>query len=126
MGFSRTQTIYKLVFDDPDIEGLVVKVRRGSFGERIEFDAFTNGREQVDFFAQFLVEWNVEDDEGQPLPFTGESLWSLEEPTLKAIVQAWIDAAREVAGPLGQPSSVGDPSLEASMPMEDLSASLVS
>lgn len=126
MGFNRTQTVYKLVFDDEELEGLVVRVRRGSVRERFEFDKTLNKPdEQIDYFARFLVEWNVEDDTGAALPLTAESLWSLEAPTLHAMLHAWYDAV-SVPAPLETPSNDGEISEVASIPTETLSGSLAS
>jgi hypothetical protein len=126
MGFRANRTIYKLVFDDPDYEGLIVRIRSGTLAERQEFDEITTNKDLFEFFERMLVEWNAEDDNGAVLPLTAEGIRQLEPTTFREIQSAWIRAVREVAAPLEPPSNDGDPSLEASMPMEGLSESLVS
>jgi hypothetical protein len=128
MGFKRTQTYYNLHFDDPQLDGLVVKLRRGSIRERMEFEALEDWKARIDGLASFLVEWNITDDDDQPLPTTAESLWSLEEPTLVAILRAYTEAVYPAA-PLEDPSTAGDAEsptvdleLEASMPMTSLAS----
>jgi hypothetical protein len=127
-GFKANRTTYTLVFDDPamDLGDLVVKVRRGTIAERQEFDDCSNADEVMEFFTKIIVEWNVEDDERDPMPLTLEGMKSLEDTTFVAIQRAWLRAGREVSAPLAQPSLDGVPSLEASIPMEPLSKSLAS
>ena len=106
MGFSRTQTTYTFVFDgEPD--DLEVKLRRGSIRERMDYEALPDWKLQVDALPQFMISWNVTDDDtGEVLPMTAESLWSLEEPTLTSIVNAYTEAIYPSA-PLEQPSTDG-------------------
>ena len=128
-GFSRTRTVFKLVFDDPDLNGLIVKVRKGSIRDHLDWDLATaqnSGQGQVELFAKLLVEWNVTGDDGEVLPLTADSLWSLEKSTFSAIVEAWLENTREVDVPLEQPSSDGALSEVASIPTETLSESLAS
>lgn len=130
MGFKK-RTIYKLVFDNPELEGLFVRVRRGSVQERLEFDLITDWQEQIANFVRFLVEWNVQDDDDVVRPLTVESLMAEEDDVVWAIVQGWVDA-RRVAAPLELPSTGGTPTsepppgqdleLESTMPMASLAS----
>lgn len=127
-GFKANRTIYNLVFDDPhsDVEGLVVRIRRGSIAEREAYDDIETDLLMLEFYASIIVEWNVEGDDGELVPITVDGLRSLEDTTFIAIQRAWIQAGREVSAPLEQPSSDGAPSLEAQIPMEPLSESRAS
>jgi hypothetical protein len=135
MGYKRTQTYYNLEFD-AEFEGLEVRLRRGSIRERMEFEKLDDWQERVTRLADFIESWNVEYDEddekagrgtaGEVMPCDAESLWSLEEPTLVAILRGWTNAVT-VPIPLETPSTDGateeeqaptvDLELEASMPM---------
>lgn len=106
MGFKRTHTIYTLEFVGGEFEGLEVKLRRGSIRERMEFDSITAWEDRVEELAKFLVSWNITDDDEQVLPLTAESLWSLEDPTLAAIVGGYREAIYPPA-PLDEPSTDG-------------------
>lgn len=59
-----------------------------------------------------IVRWNLEDDDGQPLPVTVESLRRLEPGMILALKQVWIDSIRGVpdGDPLGRSSTSGEPS----------------
>lgn len=119
MGFKANRTFYTLEFDG-DLAGLEVKLRRGSIRERMEYEALGDWKKQVDALPQFLVSWNVLGDDEQVLPLTAESLWSLEEPTLTAIVNAYTEAVYPSA-PLGAPSTDGATESEpAPQPARDL------
>lgn len=128
MGFKANRTVYKLVFDDPDLDGLVVSIRSGTLAERQEFDEITTNADLFEFFPRLLVEWNVEGDDDQPLPLTAEGIRQLEPLTFQAIQSGWINAIREVPAPLEAPSNDGETSESevASIPTETLSESLAS
>jgi hypothetical protein len=135
MGFNANPTTYRLTFEDPALEGLVVRVRRGSVQIRSDFDAATSWRGQYEVFIQTLVEWNLVDDKGSPLPMTVDSLLATEDTVVAAIVDAWVQAGRPSV-PLEQPSTPGvtesapppltaetrDLELEASMTMTPLAS----
>lgn len=129
MGFNANPTIYRLEFEDPALEGLVIRVRRGSVQIRSDFDKATTWREQLEVFVRALVEWNLVDDNDETLPFTVEALLGTEDGVVNAMLNGWVDAGRPAA-PLEQPSTPGetgsvppqpaettDLDLEASMPM---------
>ena len=121
MGYRRQRKVYKLVFADPDMDGLVVRVRSVSVGT---FFALAKADQQdaieglLDVFADALVDWNLEDDEGEPVPASLDGVRSQDVDFLMPIMRAWVDAIRQVPGPLGNGSSGGGRSLEASLPME--------
>lgn len=139
MGYKRQKTIYRLVFEDEEFEGLEVRayapplgylektMQMGSIAgrntddlspEEIElFQGFMTG------FAKYLVSWNLEDDDDTPVPATLEGLRTQDLGFVFQIIEAWLDSVSAVAGPLAPPSSSGRPSLEGSLPMEPLSPS---
>lgn len=125
MGFNGTPTTYALEFDDyPELQGLKVRVRRGSVQLRNDYDDAEKWQERLAIFESVLVEWNVEID-GVPVPLTVEGMTSLEDTVLLPILQAWMEARRPTA-PLEQPSTPGD--VESTPPEEtrdlDLEASI--
>lgn len=133
MGFNGTPTIYALEFDHPDLQGLEVRVRRGSLQLRADYDDAEKWQERLAIFASVLVEWNVQVD-GVPVPTTVEGMTSLEDTVLLPILQGWMEARRPTA-PLEQPSTPGvtgsvppqpaettDLELEASMTMASLAS----
>ncbi|MFD5244995.1 hypothetical protein ACFWIW_10650 [Amycolatopsis sp. NPDC058340] len=105
MGFNGNPTTYALEFDHPELQGLKVRVRRGSVQLRNDYDDAEKWQERLAIFASVLVEWNIEID-GVPVPMTVEGMTSLEDTVLLPILQAWMEARRPTA-PLEQPSTPG-------------------
>jgi hypothetical protein len=134
MGYVRKK-ILLLKFDDPEFEGLEVRVRQASM-EQIcdyaEFGKFEGGTRQqmarvIDMLAAGVISWNLEEPTGettpdgedvvQPVPCTPAGMWTQDGGFIADIFKAWMRASAGVSGPLGPSSSVGEPSLEASIPM---------
>lgn len=135
-GYRPNRKVYKLRFEDEDMDGLVVRVRSTSVGSLLVVAGFitidpdnlgpqdlAKLHELFAMLASALVEWNVEDDDGVPVPATLDGIKSQDADFVMVIVRAWFEAISGVPAPLGPPSSGGGPSLAPSIPMEPLSAS---
>lgn len=141
MGYKVKRTIYRLVFEGK-YEGLIVSAKAPLLGfleSAMKMSPLVGKNttqltaEDLELvtgvfsgFAKYLVEWNVEEDDGTPIPATLEGLQGQDIGFVMEIVEAWLNAAGEVAPPLEQPSNSGSPSLVGSLPMEPLSPSLPS
>jgi hypothetical protein len=122
MGFRHQAKTVTLVFDDPDLEGLVVKARSMSLAEVNDDDLRV-----YEAFANALVSWNLEYEDGRPVPMTLEALESYPDVGfVSSMTEAWFKAVSGVDDELGKDSPSGKRSLEASIPMETLSPSLAS
>lgn len=149
MGYKPKKKVYKLIFEDPELNGLEVKATStplGSFLDsmtdlttkeekpsdkleaRVAMASATVGafEKQLAEFANCLVEWNLEFDDGTPVPATVEGLRTQDIDFVKDILTAWQEAISGVSGPLDDSSTSGESSLVASLPMETLSASQAS
>ncbi len=144
MGYVRVKKIYKLVFEDPEMDGLVVRAKSVPVGQFVELarlaeldkkDTYSGeDLEQIDRlfrgFASALVSWNLEDDNEDgatvPVPASVDGLYAQDLEFVMAIIAAWMQAMGGVTGPKEQRSNAGELSLAASIPMEPLSPSLVS
>jgi hypothetical protein len=131
MGYQRKPTIYRLLFPD-DFPELEVFARSVSIEEYLKIaklaDQMTSkpGEEQVrelfTWFARRLVRWNLEDEDGKPVPATLKGLMGEELPFVFKIVMAWVNKVVGVSAPLrtasgdGVPSAAPDPT-EATIPM---------
>ncbi|MFJ4837180.1 hypothetical protein [Streptomyces sp. NPDC088746] len=84
--------------------------------------------EQLREMSLSLISWNLEDEEtGAPVPVTPEAVMAQDQDLMIALAAAWMDGlAGGIKGPLEPSSTDGQPSLEASLPMEPLSESLAS
>ena len=70
--------------------------------------------------AEHIVRWNLDGEDGQPLPVTADSLASLESAVLQSIGKQWYLAAAGITAPLDERSTSGESSPEESLPMETL------
>ncbi|MFE6931746.1 hypothetical protein ACFVDT_06915 [Streptomyces sp. NPDC057699] len=84
--------------------------------------------EQLREMSRSLISWNLEDeDTGDPVPVTPEAVMGQDQHLMIALATAWMDGlVGAIKGPLETSSTDGQPSLEASLPMEPLSESLAS
>lgn len=156
MGYQRP--ILCIKFEGPevgDLDGLEVMCRRMSVGHIENLQALaqtTPDMEDPENFARFnriikiladhLVSWNLEDENGIPVPLVGfvedeqgkkvldkdgsplrvavQSLRRLDFPFIMGLAQGWMAQAIGVTPPLSTPSRDGEPFLEGSIPMTDL------
>lgn len=127
MGYKPKRKIYTLAFEGEEYEGLEVRIRGLNTGQVMDIDAARgDGGDgaivtMLKLMADQLVEWNVEDDHGQPVPTTFEGVRSLDIDFNWAVIDAWQNAAAGVPAPLDGPSTDGEPALVASIPMDALS-----
>jgi hypothetical protein len=132
-GYKRKSKNYVLAFEDPEMDGLEVRVKSMSVGKVREFLAKSRSNEvdvgaTFDDFADGLLSWNLLDDDDRPVPPTREGIDAQDVDFIMAIVTAWMETITGVADadPLGGRSNSGEPSLVASLPMVPLSASRAS
>jgi hypothetical protein len=135
MGF-RLETRFRLFFEDEAFIGAEVTMGRMSIREAFEFDR-VRFREVADLdelekksedlaaiVAKHLIDWNLEDAKGKPIPCTAKAIIDSQDDLLPTLVNAYVQAVAGVVAPLGQSSNGGQPSdLAASIPMEPLSES---
>lgn len=125
--------LLRLRFEDDEYEGLVVRCRRPSIGEIFALrtaDSIGELEQIINLFIgeyaggdPLIIEWNLDDHHGDPVPVTDAGLRSVDIRLLVEISDQLRQAAAGVSPPLPPPSPDGDTSLEASIPMVPLSAS---
>lgn len=118
---------FSLEFAGTDAEGAVVKMRSASIATIIEL---TEGEdltavEEIEIMARHLIEWNLEDADGAPLPATAAGVLQLEVPFKSLILAEWMKATRGITAPFDRRSDDGGQSPqeepeEPSIPMETL------
>ena len=139
MGYKRPTKVLKLNFEDPEMKGLVVRVKSVKLGkllglvklvsldtEKLTPEDLALIDDVFQTFADSLVSWNVEDDDDQPVPPTLDGVYSQDLDFIMEIVAAWVDGLTGVSDPLAGRSRGGGTSQEASLPMEVLSPSRAS
>lgn len=116
MGFKRKRKVYRLDFSDTEYEGLEVRVRGLTTGEYLDVVglAATSTDENsgetdamLKLFARHLVAWNLEDEDGNPVPATYEGIKSNDLSMNLRIVNAWTDAIASVSEDVEKKSLTG-------------------
>jgi hypothetical protein len=121
MGYVPKKRTYDLSFEGTDYEGLEITVRDMTTDELISMPSSTTHEALVAAFAGQLVAWNVEEEDGTPVPPTPENVRRQDRSMNQVVVERWLDALNGVpASPLPQPSPDGGPSPAATIPMEPL------
>lgn len=140
MGYAVKRTLFNLTFEDPDLAGMQVQAKALSVGQMLKTTDLAKLEDKrlppeqkiplmasmFDLFAQALASWNLEEEDGTPIPTSLDGIRSLEPTLALSLIRSWVTATVGVSPPLPQPSPDGKPSLEASMPMVPLSASRAS
>lgn len=135
MGYKVQSTIFRLKFADEKYEGLEVRIKSPNMGVFLDITSMSSlditkvTPENIEatnkvfgLFADSVLDWNLEDDAG-PIPHSVKGLRQLDVDFVMDMIQAWVEALQGASPGLPQPSGDGQPSLEASIPMEELSQS---
>jgi hypothetical protein len=169
-GYRRKTKVYRLKFEDPDLDGLEIDTRSTSLGSLYGLDELAEVASKderdispgdigkldplIDAFLASAISWNLEDEEGNPVALikggphkckcgqtqllqVGQSCMSCSDVYIEGfldqdldfqmpVIVSWSEAIAGVDVPLGNPSSGGEPSLVASLPMDPLPESRVS
>ncbi len=124
--FKRNKT-YTLTWDEGEFEGLEVVVKALPVGKYLALmEAFRgeNAHEAaVSSFADFVLSWNLDDENEQPVPVTREGVLSVDLELMTAVIKAWSTKMSGSDVPKEETSTAGLQLVEASMPMETLSES---
>lgn len=138
MGYRRPVKTYVLQFEDPEMHGLIVNARKASVAQLLEMmDLVERIREGAtkaeanqlfELFASRLTSWNLEDEDGVPVPADLAGLTGQDIDFVLPVIVAYTRAVQDVPAPLETNSGDGAPSPpEApevlSIPMEAWSAS---
>lgn len=118
MGFKEPVRTGKLVFEGTDYDGAIVRCRlnvpMSTFFsmQRVAESDDTSQVETIleEFGTDILSEWNVEDQDGTPLPATGEGFKRISPTFSIMILRGWVKAVTQVPDPLGAPSANGSTS----------------
>jgi hypothetical protein len=135
MVYRKEPTIYTLKFEDPEFDGLIVRMKSLTTSEFLRLTSLKAetskdpsgktdaGIELIEKFAKRLVSWNLEepdeDGEWKPVPATVRGVKSQEFGFITFLMGEWLQAIAGVpSGPLDSSSTSGGTSLEESIPMD--------
>ncbi len=103
MGFRKERTHYRLSFESEELQGLTVVARSLPLRDFLAMNKVSAEGEQAEQaeqlfrrFAGALIEWNLEDEDGTPVPADYDGISTLELPFVIAMIRAWMDAVATV------------------------------
>jgi len=108
-GFRIPDQTAHLTFSGTDYDGAEIWVRLNvSFRHYISLREAAEGDDQAKMAALFggdvLMDWNLEDDAGQPIPANGEGMLEIPLSLAMLVVQHWVEAVSGVSSPLPEKS----------------------
>ncbi len=142
MGYRKTTRRLKVSLEghkvygavDPGEEAPVAYARGKNLQEYLVLEGIADAPEedsrsiltrQLEEFGDALISWNLEKEDGAPIPCSREGLYAIDNNLALALAKEWLDCLGgkvDESGPLPQSSPSGGPSLVESVPMEALSA----
>lgn len=138
-GYRHKAKTYKLTFEDyPGLEVVTKSASINVLSKMMRLAVEVDGvgtddltAEDIDKmdelyagFAKALVSWNLEDEDGTPVPTTVEGVRDQDPDFILSIVMRWAEAVSSPPDDLGKGSNSGPRFPEGSLPMAPLSPSL--
>ena len=108
-GFRLPERTALINFQGTDYDGAEIQIRLSvTFAQFIELRESAQGEDQGLMARLFgdnvLMEWNLEDDAGQPIPATGDGMLAIPLDLTNLVVQHWVEEVARVPSPLPKPS----------------------
>ena len=110
-GFRLPEKTARINFEGTDYDGAEIRVLLSvTFGKFIALRESAQGEDQETMARLFgedvLMDWNLEDDDGTPIPADGDGMLAIPLELTNLVVQYWVEAVAGVASPL--PPASGD------------------
>ena len=108
-GFRIPERTARVTFEGTDYDGAEIKLKLSvSFAQFIALRESAQGEDQEGMARLFgetvLMEWNLEDGDGQPLPADGDGMMAIPLDLTNLVVQHWVEAVAAVPAPLSETS----------------------
>ena len=108
-GFRLPERTARMTFDGTDYAGAEIQVLLSvSFARFIELREAAQGEDQEGmarlFGQNILMEWNLEDTDGESIPADGDGMLAIPLALPNLIVQHWVEEVAGVSAPLVEPS----------------------
>ena len=108
-GFRLPERTARMTFDGTDYAGAEIQVLLSvSFARFIELREAAQGEDQEGmarlFGQNILMEWNLEDTDGESIPADGDGMLAIPLALTNLIVQHWVEEVAGVSAPLVEPS----------------------
>ena len=116
--------------DNPEFREVTAYARGRTLQEYLELTGYIEAADdergavvrQLEKFAESLLDWNIEEDDGRPTAATRDEFFKLDPDLGLALATEWLEIlGGKVDAPLPESSPSGEPSPAVSIPMEPLS-----
>jgi len=130
MGYRKPARHFKLSFEDEEYNGLEVIVKSLTIGKLLEVSSLTPDPDSpnqdveateklLHIFADNLVSWNLEDEDGNPYPANYEGVKAQDDvPFVLRMANAWLEGMAGLNSNLEKTSNSSENTV--SLPMETL------
>jgi hypothetical protein len=108
-GYRIPERTARISFSGTDYDGAEIEVRLSvTFGQFIGLRAAAQGEDQEGMARLFgdnvLMTWNLEDNNGDPIPANGDGMLAIPLSLTNLVVQHWVEQVAGVPDPLSVPS----------------------
>ena len=108
-GFRLPERTARITFAGTDYDGAEIRGRLSvSFAQFIALRESAQGEDQEGMARLFgetvLMDWNLEDAEGEPLLADGDGMMMIPLDLANLVVQHWVEEVAGVPSPLSEPS----------------------
>ena len=122
-GFRLPERTARITFEGTDYDGAEIRVRLSvSFAQFIALRESAQGEDQEGMARLFgetvLMDWNLEDTEGEPLLADGDGMLMIPLDLANLVGQHWVEEVAGVPAPLSETSGDIDTLAAASTAME--------
>jgi len=122
-GFRLPERTARITFEGTDYDGAEIRVRLSvSFAQFIALRESAQGEDQERMARLFgetvLMDWNLEDPDGEPLLADGDGMLMIPLDLANLVVQHWVEEVAGVPAPLSETSGDIDTLAAASTAME--------
>ena len=108
-GFRLPEKTARITFEGTDYDGAEIQLRLSvSFAQFIALRESAQGEDQAAMARLFgqnvLMDWNLEDADGKPIPADAEGMLAIPLELTNLIVQHWVEEVAGVPAPLSETS----------------------
>ena len=108
-GFRLPDRTARITFEGTDYDGAEIRVRLNvSFAQFIALRESAQSEDQERMAGLFgenvLMDWNLEDDDGRPIPADSDGMLAIPLDLVNLVVQHWVEQVAGVPAPLSETS----------------------
>lgn len=114
MGFKARRTYVLAFAEGTPLHGATIKCKGMAGGRVLQWKAEVDATDReemiglaVQQLAKVIISWDLEEDDGEPIPITEENISDLEMDQIMCLYEAWLTSVIGVGQSLGKDSGSG-------------------